>query len=88
MERGVDEAWERCIVSPPGKTEAFTVRELPFRKEMPAVQKQLLHRSICRAAGRSRDVEAVHVSALLDLFGRAAGQADQSSLRSDGIPDV
>lgn len=74
VERGVDEAWERCIVSPPGKTEAFTVRELPFRKEMPAVQKQLLHRSICRAAGRSRDVEAVHVSALLDLFGRQPGR--------------
>lgn len=74
VERGVDEAWDRCIAPLPEKPEDLTIRELPFLKEMPAVQKQLLHRSICRAAGRSRDVEAVHVSALLDLFGRQPGK--------------
>ncbi len=74
LERGVDEAWNRCVACPPGKQGTPAIREADFRREMPAVQKQLLHRCICRAAGRSRDVEAVHVSALLDLFDRHPGK--------------
>ena len=44
-------------------------------REMPAVQNQLLKRCISQAAGSERDVGAVHVQAVRELFGRQTGRS-------------
>lgn len=74
ISRGVENAWRQCVVLTQGEPSAPEIREEPFRTEMPAVQKQLIHRCICTAAGKSRDVETVHVEAVLQLFNRQAGK--------------
>ena len=71
---GVENAWKRCVIFPPDGEPVPEIREVFFRTEMPAVQKQLIHRCICTAAGKNRDVEAVHVEAVLQLFDRQAGK--------------
>lgn len=41
----------------------------------PVIAKTLIHRCICRAAGEEKDVEAVHVTDTIALFGKQAGKA-------------
>lgn len=72
--QGVEKAWNRCVEIRPGEPASLEIREQAFREEMPAVQKQLLHRCICTVAGKHRDVEAVHVSSVLELFDRQPGK--------------
>lgn len=80
LEQGVKRAWERCVE--PGyeagsdqESETLRIKELPFRKEASAVQKQLLRECIARVRGMEKDIEAVHVMSLLALFDRQTGRS-------------
>ena len=72
--QGVETAWGRCVTVCGESASALEIRKDEFEKEMPAIRNQLIHRCICEAAGMNRDVEAVHVSAVTDLFGRQTGR--------------
>lgn len=72
--QGVDEAWKRCVDVRAGEPAVLEIRERALAEEAPAVRQQLIHRCICTAAGMSRDVEAVHVSGVQELFGRQPGK--------------
>ncbi len=73
MQEQTDEAWKLCVKELPAGNR-FIIEEEPFRTLAPALQKMLIHRCICRAAGRERDIESVHVNKVLDLFLRQTGR--------------
>ena len=81
LEQGTDRAWERCVRvrnSHDGGNEAgcsLYVDEDAFREEMPAVQKQLLRRCISRVRGKEKDIGAVHVIMLAELFAKQTGRS-------------
>lgn len=74
VEQGTQQAWKRCVDVRSGPPDVIEISKDAFKREMPAIQKQLLHRCICTAAGKSKDVEAVHVSAVSELFDRQTGK--------------
>ena len=73
MQEQTDEAWKLCVKELPAGNR-FIIEEEPFRTLAPALQKMLIHRCICRAAGRERDIESAHVNKVLDLFLRQTGR--------------
>ena len=76
LERGVDLAWERCVtaVALPGKAEKLEIDKARFGQEMPAVQTQLLRRCLACVRGHEKDIGAVHVTGVAELFGKQAGR--------------
>lgn len=86
LEHSTDQARERCVavITPAedergaeaaeGRASALEIDAGLFRKEMPAVQKQLLKRSLACVKGGEKDIEAVHISDLMKLFDRQAGR--------------
>ena len=73
MERQTDEAWNLCVEEHAGGR--ITVRDGAFAGLAPAVRKMLIHRCICRAAGTEKNIESVHVSAVMELFDRQTGRS-------------
>ncbi len=84
LEQGVEAAKKRCVETVwPGTASAgkelpegemVCIKAEPFRREHPAVQKQLLRDCIAHVRGGQRDIEAVHVQDLMALFDRQTGR--------------
>ena len=75
LEQGVELAWEKCVET--GLTQGAHTLQISracFEKEMPAVQKQLLRRCLAHVRGQERDISAVHVEALSELFEKQTGR--------------
>ena len=84
LEQGVSRAWKQCVRIEPDADRDTAVGEKSvrglliekdgFENELPAVRKQLIKRCIAFVCGRERDIEAVHVSAVAELFGKQTGR--------------
>lgn len=77
LEQGVEQAKKKCVSEEsayPQEGIRIKIDEKRFREEMPAVQKQLLRWCLARVRGAEKDLEAVHVTALLELFNRQSGK--------------
>lgn len=75
LEQGVDRAWEKCVdVKERADGCVLEISQPRLAEEMPAVQKQLLHRCLAYVRGQERNIGAVHIAALAELFDRQAGR--------------
>lgn len=75
LESGVDLAWRKCVETAPDPgPRALEISRAGFEKEMPAVQNQLLRRCLAYVRGQERDIGAVHIAALAELFEKQAGR--------------
>ena len=70
-----EEAWEMCAAQE-NTADGIVVTVSGRRMETvdPAIKKFLIRRCIREAAGRERDIESVHIAAVLELFGRQTGK--------------
>ena len=51
-----------------------------------ALRSYVLHEALCRAAGKRKDIEAVHVASLQELMEKADGEKSASSLSAGRAP--
>ena len=76
MQSQVEAAWKICVCEErTEETDRITIHGETFERVAPAVQKLLVHRCISAAAGTERNIEAVHVEAVLDLFKKQTGRS-------------
>ena len=88
LEQGADRAWENCVeigkagqsagdeaAAHTGEARGLEINREAFQKEAPAVQKQLIRKSLAYVRGQERDIGAVHIAALAELFDRQTGRA-------------
>ncbi len=75
MELRADEAWEQCaaVSGNAGETKIL-IRERGYAELHPVIRKLLVHRCLARAAESERDLGAVHVKAVMELFDKQAGK--------------
>ena len=85
LEHGVQAAWERCVYVREEQQEANEAGEKQgpaeiringnaFGQEASAVQKQLVKECIAAVRGGEKDIGAVHLKAVTDLFSRQCGK--------------
>lgn len=75
LEQGVEAAHSRCVkVSTEDGENRFLILSDRLAEEMPAIRKLLIRKCISKALGTERDLESVHVSAVLDLFEKQTGR--------------
>lgn len=87
LEAGADEAWKRCVTeeaSEDGKIRILINAE-KIGKTPAAVRKLLIHRCICRTAGREKDIQAVHVRDVLELFEKQPGRSVRLPYRVEAV---
>lgn len=70
MERQVEQAFARCVQ----KGQGCELEVAAFLKEDEALRPYLIKRLLCQAAGREKDIEAVHVQAVMQLAGKQVGK--------------
>lgn len=85
MEEQTDVAWEACVRNVKDSDAVFghgqsisgmlLIGKTPFEELPLALKKLLLHRCIAKVAGQEKDIEAVHVEAVLDLFTKQSGRS-------------
>lgn len=86
LERGVDLAWKKCVKAGESartegrreeksrETRTLEIDKKRLEQEPPAVRTQLLRRCLACVRGQERDIGAVHVRAVEELFGKQAGR--------------
>ncbi len=77
IEKETDRAETGCVTCSggAGSGRKVLVDGAGFERLDPVIAKTLIHRCICRAAGEEKDVEAVHVTDIIALFGKQVGKA-------------
>ena len=72
VEWGTDRAWERCVSPEPEN--GFLINMTALAGEPAALQKQLVKRCIAAVRGEEKDIEAVHITAVLGLAKAQSGR--------------
>ena len=71
LEEQVEFYWTRCVQT---KGEGYVVLESAYRELPEVIQSMLLKRVLACTCGKEKDLEAIHVRALQELFDRQAGR--------------
>lgn len=85
LEQGVQAARERCVHMQEEQEDAYgsggkktptiiRINGTKFEQEAPAVQKQLIKECIAAVRGGEKDIGAVHLRSVAELFGRQCGK--------------
>lgn len=70
IERQVDKAFARCVQ----KGQHYELNVAAFFKEDEVLRPYLIKRLLCRAVGREKDIEAIHVQLVEQLAGQQVGK--------------
>ena len=63
----------------------LVIREEDYRKVPEALRSYVLHEALCRAAGKRKDIEAVHVASLQELMEKQTGKKAHLPYRLEGV---